>query len=128
MRFLLDTHTLLWAWVEPDKLSAKVRKLIENPRNTRVVSSVSALEIATKFRIGKLPEAEDVVREFARHLRTFVADELPVTSKHALTAGLFAAPHRDPFDRILAAQSIVESIPLVTCDEAFAAFHIETLW
>jgi PIN domain nuclease of toxin-antitoxin system len=128
MRVLLDTHALLWSLVSPEKLSRKARSIIERADNTRVVSAASAWEIATKFRIGKLPEAEDVVRDYARHLVMLVAQELPVSSAHALAAGLWEDEHRDPFDRILAAQSVAEGLALVTNDPAFRRFSIATIW
>ena len=128
MRVLLDTHALLWALVSPAKLGKKARVVIEDPDNIRVVSAVSAWEIATKFRLGKLDEAEDVVRDYTRHLTTLMAEELPITSRHALAAGLWEAQHRDPFDRMLAAQSVVEGLALVTNDVAMREFAILTLW
>ena len=128
MRVLLDTHALLWALVSPAKLGKKARAVIEDPKNVRVVSAASAWEIATKYRLGKLREAEDVVRDYARHLTTLMAEELPLTSQHALTAGLWETAHRDPFDRMLAAQSVVEGIALVTNDIAMREFAIRTLW
>lgn len=86
------------------------------------VSAASAWEIATKHRLGKLPGAEPIVTGYAAHLTTLRAHELPVTSRHALAAGLFAVAHRDPFDRMLAAQAIAESVPLLTADPALALF------
>jgi PIN domain nuclease of toxin-antitoxin system len=128
MRVLLDTHTLLWALVTPARLSPKARAIIENPENDRIVSSASAWEIATKFRIGKLPQAESVVRDYAAHLATLRARELPMTSQHALAAGLWQTAHRDPFDRVLAAQSLIEGLALITNDAAMGQFGIKTLW
>jgi PIN domain nuclease of toxin-antitoxin system len=128
MRVLLDTHTLLWALVTPARLSSKVRTIIQNPDNDRIVSAASAWEIATKFRIGKLPQAEDVVRDYAAHLSTLRAQELAMTSQHALAAGLWQTTHRDPFDRVLAAQSLVEGLALLTNDEAMSQFGIKTIW
>jgi PIN domain nuclease of toxin-antitoxin system len=128
MRCLLDTHTFLWALVSPKKLSPKVRATLEDPKNTRIVSTVSAWEISTKFRLGKLPEAEEVVRDYSAHLRTFVAHELPLASQHAIAAGLWEVPHRDPFDRMLAAQSLIEGIVLVSNDVAMSQFGIKLLW
>lgn len=127
-RFLLDTHTLLWSLVAPNKLSRRARELIEDPKNTRVVSAASAWEIATKFRLGKLAEAEDVVRRYSQHLTTLMAEELAVTAGHALAAGLWDTPHRDPFDRLLAAQSVSEGIAIVSNDAALNAFAVQRIW
>jgi PIN domain nuclease of toxin-antitoxin system len=129
MRFLLDTHALLWALAEPRRLSARAAALIRAPTNEVVVSAASAWEIATKFRLGRLPGAEPIVAGFAAHLSTLRAEELPIRSIHALRAGSFMLDHRDPFDRMLAAQAMVEGVPLLTDDPAFAAFpELETLW
>lgn len=127
-RVLLDTHVVLWSLVSPNKLSRRARSLIEDPKNARVVSAASAWEIATKFRLGKLAEAEDIVRNYAEHLKTLLAEELSVTSGHALTAGLWDTPHRDPFDRLLAAQSLIEGIAIVTNDAAMGTFAVQRIW
>lgn len=128
MRVLLDTHTLLWALVSPSKLGKRARAIIEDPENARVVSAVSAWEISTKHRLGKLDEAEDVIRDYSAHLSTLLAEELAISTRHALAAGMWNAPHRDPFDRMLAAQSVIEGIAIVTNDRAIRQFGIETLW
>jgi PIN domain nuclease of toxin-antitoxin system len=93
-----------------------------------LVSSASAWEIATKHRLGKLDHAEDVVRDYAAHLATALASELPISSAHALLAGSFKNAHRDPFDRLIAAQSILSSISLVSSDAAFEDFPVALVW
>ena len=128
MRVLLDTHVLLWALLSPSRLSTPVRDLLRDPKNEILVSSVSAWEIATKHRLGKLGGAEDLVRDYHGHLLKFRAEELVMTSAHALLAGRLEPNHRDPFDRMLAAQSMLEQVPLVTNDQAFKAFGTATLW
>jgi PIN domain nuclease of toxin-antitoxin system len=128
MRVLIDTHTFLWAIFEPKKLSKTARQTLENAQTSVRVSSVTAWEIATKYRIGKLPLGQAMVGSYAKYLARFAAEELPVTSEHALVAGSFRSAHRDPFDRMLAAQSQCEALPLVTCDAAFREFRIDVLW
>lgn len=127
-RVLLDTHTLLWALVEPKRLSRKVSALLRDPETEVFVSSATAWEIATKHRLGKLPGAGAVIAGYSAHLRTFRAQELAISSVHALRAGSFPQSHRDPFDRMLAAQSSQEFMPLVTDDPAFALFPVTTIW
>lgn len=126
---LLDTHVVLWAFANPNRLSPTARALLEDPRTELLVSAASAWEIATKYRLGKLPGAERIVRGYAAHLITLGARELPIVSAHALTAGLFVVEHRDPFDRVLATQAIAEGVPLVTADPLMAVFSgLITQW
>jgi PIN domain nuclease of toxin-antitoxin system len=125
---LLDTHVVLWALMEPARLSTPVRTVLSDRTTNVLVSAASAWEIATKHRLGKLPEADEVVGGFADHLRTFGADELAITSSHALAAGRFDIAHRDPFDRMLAAQSMITGVALVTSDPAFGQFPCGTFW
>ena len=128
LRLLLDTHALLWALMEPERLSARARNLIEDPANALLVSAASAWEIASKHRLGRLPEAEAVVRGFQRHLTTLQAVELRISVEHALLAGSLPGEHRDPFDRMLAAQALVEGVPLLTVDPIFTAFRVPVTW
>jgi len=86
------------------------------------VSAASAWEIGTKFRLGKLDEARAVVYGYGGHLALLRAQELSISAHHALTAGTLTWEHRDPFDRVIAAQCMIESVQLVTADHALAAF------
>lgn len=129
MRVLLDTHALLWALAEPGRLSARAATVIRDPANTVLVSAASAWEIATKLRLGRLPGAGSIVAGYAAHLAILRAEELPISSVHALRAGGFLVEHRDPFDRMLAAQALVEGVLLLTDDTAFGMFpDLETIW
>ncbi len=128
VRVLLDTHALLWALMDPGHLSRRARRIIEDADNTILVSSVCAWEIATKHRLGRLPGADSVVQGYKKHLGTLRATELPITSDHALLAGVLPERHRDPFDRMLAAQAIVEGIPLITRDPVFKPFQVQLVW
>ena len=128
MTLLLDTHALLGAVASPDELSERVRGLVLDRANTLVVSSASAWEIATKHRLGRLPTAEVLLSAFADHLGELGADELPISIRHALAAGAFASPHRDPFDRMLATQTLLEGSPLVSRDAIFSEFPVDVLW
>src|SRR5437667_1598173 len=129
MRLLLDTHTLLWALAAPERLSGSAAGLIRDTTNVVLVSAASAWEISTKQRLGQLPGATPIVAAYAAHLTRLRAEELPIRSDHALLAGGFLIVHRDPFDRMLAAQAILEGLPLVTDDPAFLAFvDLETIW
>ncbi len=128
MRFLLDTHTLLWWLFDDPGLSSNARDIIADSENGIVVSSASAWEIATKHRLGRLPAATELVRDVAGWVERAGLTELPITIPHAQRAGSWTQSHRDPFDRMLAAQSAVEDLPLITRDPAFAAFGIRLVW
>lgn len=128
IRVLLDTHTLLWALFQPEKLSDRVRDLLGEPRNIRFVSAASAWEISTKHRLGKLEMASPLIDNYKDHLDHFMATELPISTRHALMAGGFRQNHRDPFDRILAAQGILEELPVVTADVALEQFPVRVVW
>ena len=127
MRLLLDTHALLWWLFDSDDLSASARAAIAEPENPVVVSSASAWEIATKHRIGKLPEAGDVVQRLPDYLRRGRLDVLPISLEHALEAGGLPGPHKDPFDRMLIAQARLEVLTVVTLDSVFADYGVPVL-
>ncbi len=128
MKLLLDTHTLLWWWSDNPSLSRIAREAIAEPETIIWMSAASAWEIATKQRLGKLPAAPDVQQHFfARSLHDGFSI-LPIDHRHALRGGAFAVDHRDPFDRLLAAQAEIEDATLVTRDPAFALFPVQTLW
>lgn len=129
MRLLLDTHALLWTLADPGKLSGTARSAIEDRGNELWVSAASAWELATKYRLGKLPNAQVLVLGYAEHLARLDARELAVSSRHALDAGSLNWEHRDPFDRMLAAQAMVESAALVTADAVFSDLAgVHVLW
>lgn len=128
MKLLLDTHALLWWWTNDAKLSAKAKKAIESERNQILISAASAWEIASKTRLGKL---EIGVRTLARFQELTEADSfshLPITWQHSVCAGSLSLDHRDPFDRMLAAQSLLEDAALVTVDPAFSVFATRVVW
>lgn len=129
VRLLLDTHVLLWALADPRRLSTTAASLLRNPANFLLVSAASAWEVATKQRLGRLPDAEAIVGAYRAHLDILRAEELPISSAHALRAGGFRVKHRDPFDRMLAAQALLEGVPLMTDDPAFARFAgLQLVW
>jgi PIN domain nuclease of toxin-antitoxin system len=128
MRLLIDTHALLWWLADDPALSASARKHLARAGNTIFVSSASAWEIATKFRIGKLPDAGDLLADFAGHLSRERFEGLAISVDHAVRAGLLPGPHKDPFDRMLIAQAQAESLPILSNDEAFDTYSVRRLW
>ncbi len=125
--YLIDTHILLWWLFDDPKLDNTCRKIISNPDHRIFVSSVSAWEIATKYRIGKLPEAKEIVEQYSQILHQARFIELNITSAHALRAGNLPIAHKDPFDRMIMAQAELEILPLITYDKAFQTGLIQII-
>ncbi|MEX1258044.1 MAG: type II toxin-antitoxin system VapC family toxin [Gemmatimonadota bacterium] len=128
MTFLLDTHALLW-WVTDDpRLSALARERIRDPENVILVSSASGWEITTKHRLGKLRFQDWDPQTLPASLRKDRIEVLPISLGHALLAGSLPGPHRDPFDRILIAQSRMEDLPILTRDPVFPDYGVDAIW
>lgn len=128
MRLLLDTHALLWWFTDDDRLSSIARSAIADESNDVFASAASAWEIATKQRLGKLDQVPDATRRFGELVAADGFSHLAITHLHALRAGAYDTAHRDPFDRMLAAQSEIESLVLITCDATFRELGTRTLW
>ena len=128
MRLLLDTHVLVWWLLDEPALPKRVTAALRNPASEIFVSSASAWEIATKYRLGRMPQAEPLVQGFRRLIDGERWIAIPVTVEHALEAGTLPGDNRDPFDRMLAAQARLEDMALVTGDRALAALVPSSLW
>jgi PIN domain nuclease of toxin-antitoxin system len=129
LRLLLDTHVLLWMLSEPERLSSKCQEAVESVAHQLLVSTVSLFEISNKVRIGKLTHPGPLLTQTEWTLSKLRADLLPLSGTAAILAGQFQVPHRDPFDRLLAAQAITATLPLVSSDPAFRQFDdLEVLW
>lgn len=116
---LLDTHAFVWALSSPDRLGAASREVITDPSTTLKLSAASVWEMAIKVRSGKWPDAEPIVAGAEALAARLGAEFLTIDATDARRAGLLDWSHRDPFDRMLAAQGTNHQIPLVTRDEAF---------
>ncbi len=128
MRLLLDTHALLW-WVTDDpQLSSRVRDAILDEANDIFVSAASAWEISTKARLGRLNSMSGISDRFSELVAADGFGHLAISYLHCLRAGAYRALHRDPFDRVLAAQTEIESLTLITRDPTFSLFDSRTLW
>ena len=127
-RFLLDTHTLLWWLFDDPRLSRPAYDIIQEPDNKILVSSASGWEIATKYRLGKLPHAGEAAHNLPSLLRRSRMTVLQISMEHALAAGSLPGPHRDPFDRMLIAQGQLEELTIVTSDTAFKQYPVTILW
>jgi PIN domain nuclease of toxin-antitoxin system len=128
VKLLLDTHTLLWWLSEQPKLSTTARNAISHDDAIIIVSAASAWEICTKVRIGKLPTAYTVCEDFQALLARNDFEPLAISLEHGRVAGQLPGAHKDPFDRMLAAQALIEGVPLVTNDPAFTGFGVKVLW
>ncbi len=128
MKLLLDTHALLWWWTNDARLSEAARAAIADEANDIWVSAASAWEIATKQRLDKLQEAADAVSRFNELIAADGFNHLSMSYLHALRAGGYTHEHRDPFDRMLAAQAALEGATLVSCDPVIAQMGVRLLW
>ncbi|HLY46278.1 MAG TPA: type II toxin-antitoxin system VapC family toxin [Stellaceae bacterium] len=128
MQALLDTHALIW-WVLGDSgLSVPVRQTIADPANEIFVSAASGWEITTKYRLGRLPAAAQLATNFAKIILGQGFIPLPITVMHACMSGSLPGPHKDPFDRTLAAQSLAENMPILSNDTALDQFGVTRIW
>ncbi len=128
MKILLDTCTVLWATLSPKLLSSTARKLLAEPSNEVYVSAASAWEIATKFRKGKLPEAEPLERNFLEAMHAAGYNLIAVDASQGLRAGRLVGDHRDPFDRMIAAQALDLDIAVVSPDTLLDGFGVRRIW
>jgi len=128
VRVLLDTRTLLWATLTPASLSRKASRIIANRANRILVSAASAWEIATKVRLGRLPGAENLERDFLDVMAGADYTLVAISAEVALRAGRFPSDHRDPFDRVIAAQALHEDIPVLSSDERLDSFLVQRIW
>ncbi len=126
MKLILDTHVLVWAAVEPTRLSAKARGLISDPENVCLVSAVSAYEILYKrdrdLALQRMPE------DLQQALTTSDFAWLSITARHAAAAARLPRHHGDPWDRILLAQAVAEDAALLTADTRMKAYEARIVW
>ena len=128
MRLLLDTHAFLWWLAGHPSLPRRVRAEIDRSGSDVYVSAASAWEIATKHRLGKLPEADLVATDVMSCIESQQFTALPVSVLHGQIAGALPGQHRDPFDRMLIAQAMLEDLVLVTNERAFEHYSVKRLW
>ena len=128
MRLLLDTHALLWWLAGDEALSASAQAAIGDDANGVFVSAASAWEIATKHRLGKLPGGSAIAADLVGAIESQGFVGLPITLRDGQAAGALPGPHRDPFDRMLIAQAMLDDLVLVSNEQAFDAYGVRRLW
>ena len=128
LRLLLDTHALIWWLAGDEALGRRAREAIADEANGVAVSAASAMEVFTKFRIGKLPDAALLVQDFETIIAEQGFAELAITVHHARLAGEMNIAHKDPFDRLLLAQAQAEDMVLVSNETLFDGFAVRRLW
>ena len=128
MTLLLDTHAFLWFCQDDPLLSAAAKALIEDPGNRKLRSVASCWEIAIKAGLGKLKLGEPSATYIPAALSRTGFELLPISLAHATSVETLPLHHRDPFDRLLVAQSIIEAFPIVSVDAALDAYGITRLW
>jgi PIN domain nuclease of toxin-antitoxin system len=128
VRLLLDTHTFLWWLAGHSSLSKRARTEIDSSGSDVFVSAASAWEIATKYRLGKLPEADLVALDVTSTIESQQFTPLAISVRHGQAAGALPGSHRDPFDRMLVAQAMLEDLTLVSNERAFDVYGVKRLW
>ena len=127
-RFLFDTHSWLWANLQPERLTPKVIEIINNNDNELMFSVVSAWEISIKYALGKLELPLEPVQYIPTRLQLNQTIVLPVKLEHVLRVAQLPHHHSDPFDRLLIAISQTERLTLITADKQFEAYDVDILW
>lgn len=128
MSYLLDTHGLYWWLYFPERLPQTVREKLANPTVRVFASAVSAYEMSYKHHRGRWPQVESLVVAFEEVVAAERFELLPLTARHATRAGAYGPEHRDPFDRMLAAQADVEGLALVSKDSGLSELGTEVVW
>ncbi len=128
MNLLLDTHALLWFLADDPQLVPSAKVLIEDPGNRKIVSVATCWEIAIKAGLKKLDLGEPAATFLPRELATNRFDLLGIELAHATLVETLPSHHKDPFDRLLVAQTIVEKLPLVSADAVFDQYGVTRLW
>lgn len=128
LNLLIDTHVIIWFLIDASELRQKQHDVLEDGENRIFVSAASLFEITNKIRIEKLVLPDRYMRSAVSLLADFDFTPLNISPGHAALAGQLAAEHKDPFDRFLAAQSIVENLPIMSIDQRIADLGAKVIW
>ena len=128
MRFLLDTHTVLWAARDPQKLGPDAEAIIRNSDNERLFSAATIWELAIKINIGKIDVPGGLTHFLSRARNELMLTQLDIIPEHALILETLPLHHRDPFDRLLVAQCMFENVPIVSVDDKLDLYSVRRIW
>jgi PIN domain nuclease of toxin-antitoxin system len=128
MKVLVDTHTFIWALLHDHRLTVKAKQVLRSDEYELVFSLVSLWEIAIKMKTGKLTSVGSSVAYLRDEMNAYGMELLPIRYEHILQLEMLPPHHNDPFDRLLVAQAIHESLPILTADSALRAYPVKTLW
>lgn len=128
MSYLLDTHALIWWTQEDERLPQRSRDIIAKPDNVVHLSAATAWEMAIKFNLGKLPEAQGLIANLRSGSGLANFEDLAISRVHAIRAGTLEFEHKDPFDRLLIAQAEIEGLTLISNERLFDRFGVARIW
>lgn len=128
MKFIADTHAFLWFITDSSQLSPQAKTLLESPDSERVLNAASVWEIAIKTSLGKLSFKEPLAQFLPEQIRHNYFRVLDISSDHALRVAALPMLHRDPFDRMIVAQALVEQLPILSSDKALDGCGVRRLW
>lgn len=127
MKYLLDTHTLLWTIESPNVLSRQARKIIDDRASQLLISIATPWELAIKTNSGKL-DAKELLEGFADSMSSAGYELLNAEVEHVIRAGMLPLHHRDPFDRLMAAQALELRVPIISRDRIFDLYGVKRIW
>ena len=128
MKFIADTHAFIWFVTDSPQLSASAKKLFESPDSERFFSMASIWEIAIKTNLGKLSFDKPLEQFLPEQIALNYIRLLDISLSHALRVSTLPFHHRDPFDRMIAAQSLAENLPVLSNDNALDAYGVKRIW
>jgi PIN domain nuclease of toxin-antitoxin system len=128
MKFLLDTHTFLWALRSPGDIADRARAILAEPRSELLISIVIPWEIAIKSGIGKLKNASNLLDDFEGRVAAGGFRILETSIRHVIRSGTLPLHHKDPFDRLLISQALDLDVPILGCDEIFDLYGVQRVW
>ena len=128
MRVLVDTHTFIWALLKDHRLSARAKQILSSDEHELVFSLVSLWEIAVKMKIGKLNALGSFVEYIRAEMEAYGMELLPIRFEHILQLEQLPLHHGEPFDRLIIAQAVSESLPILTHDSKFPPYPVKLIW